>query len=63
MLTDTLSDKVLILYCFTDDFLKAISLKNDKQRQFTDAQVITTALIATKRFKGNYAAALDFLVT
>jgi Transposase DDE domain len=62
MLPDTLSDKVLILYCFVDDFLKAIDHKNDKQRKFTDAQVLTTALIGAKKFKGNYAAALSFLV-
>ncbi|TAG18646.1 MAG: IS982 family transposase [Cytophagia bacterium] len=61
MQTDTLSDKVLIIYCFVDDFLKKIAPKNDKQRKFTDAQVITTALIAAKKFKDNYSAALDFL--
>jgi Transposase DDE domain len=61
MQTDTLSDKVLIIYCFVDDFLKAIGQKNDKQRKFTDAQVIATALIAAKKFNCNYNAALDFM--
>jgi hypothetical protein len=63
MQTDTLSDKTLIIYCFVDDFLKGIQIKTDKQRKFTDSQVITTALIAAKKFKGNYSAALDFLAS
>jgi hypothetical protein len=63
MQTDALSDKVLIIYCFVDDFLKKIKPPNDKQRKFTDAQVLTTAIISAKKFKGNYAAALDFLAS
>ena len=63
MQTDTLSDKVLIIYCFVDDFLKGIQMKTDKQRKFTDSQVITAALVAAKKFKGNYSAALDFLAS
>lgn len=63
MQTDTLSDKVLIIYYFIDDFLIALVPKNNIQRKFTDAQVITTALIAAKKFKGNYSAALDFLAS
>lgn len=63
MQTETLSAKTLIIYCFTDDFLKKIQPDNDRQRKFTDAQVITTAIIAAKKFYGNYAAALDFLAS
>lgn len=60
MLTDTFSANVLVIYCFVDDFLLGINTKTDKQRKFTDAQVITTALVAAKKFKGNYHVALDF---
>lgn len=63
MLSDTFSDNVLVIYCFVDDFLIGINTKTDKQRKFTDTQVITTALIAAKKFKGNYHAALDFLAS
>ena len=63
METDTLSEKTLVIYCFVDDFLKKITPANDRQRKFTDAQVITTALIAAKKFQGNYASALDFLAS
>lgn len=42
----TLSDKVLVIYCFIDDFLNKIQPEHDKQRKFSDAQVITTSLIA-----------------
>ena len=63
METGTLSDKVLVIYCFVDDFLKAIAPENDKQRKFTDAQVITTALVAAKKFHGNYTSSLDFLAS
>ena len=63
MQTETLSEKTLVLYCFIDDFLKKIKPLDDKQRQFTDAQVITMAIIAAKKFYGNYASALDFLAS
>lgn len=63
MQTETLSEKTLIIYCFVDDFLKKIKPLDDKQRRFTDAQVITTAIIAAKKFYGNYASALDFLAS
>lgn len=63
MQTETLSEKTLIVYCFVDDFLKKLRPSNDKQRRFTDAQVITTAIIAAKKFYGNYASALDFLAS
>ena len=58
-----LSDKVVVIYCFVDDFMSKIAPKPDKQRKFTDAQVITTALLAAKKFHGNYSSALDFLAS
>jgi Transposase DDE domain len=61
MSTDSLSNQVLVLYCFVDDFLQKVRPLPDRQRKFTDAQVITTALIAARRFGGNYVAALGFL--
>ena len=63
METDIFSDQVLVIYCFIDDFLKQIAPVNDKQRKFTDAQVITTALIAAKKFNGNYSVAIDFVAS
>lgn len=63
MQTDTLSDKVLIIYCFVDDFLQKIDLRVDKQRKFTDSQVIATALIAAKKFHCNYSVAIDFMAS
>jgi hypothetical protein len=63
MQSDPLSEKVLIIYCFVDDFLSKTAPKADKQRKFTDAQVLTTALLAAKKFYGNYASALGFLAS
>lgn len=61
MSTDSLSNQVLIIYCFVDDFLQKVRPLPDRKRKFTDAQVITTALVAARRFGGNYVAALNFL--
>jgi hypothetical protein len=61
MLSCTFSDNVFFIYCFVDYLLKGINTKTDKQRKFTDAQVISTALIAAKKFRGNYHSTLDFL--
>ena len=61
MPTDALSNQVLIIYCFVDDFLQKVRPLPDKQRKSTDVRVIATALVAAKRFGGNHVAALGFL--
>lgn len=45
---------ILYLYCITDDVLKAMHHYSDPQQQMTDAEVLTTALVAMLYFGGNF---------
>lgn len=49
------------IYCLCDDLLRALSHNENKQRQMSDAEVMTTALTAARFFKGNFATARLFL--
>lgn len=50
-------DNIVALYCITDDLLKAIDHHDDQRRELTDAEIITTALIAALYFGGNLESA------
>lgn len=52
---------VVALYCLTDDLLQIKGHSEPPQRSMTDAEVITTALVATRLFGGNFATARAFL--
>jgi hypothetical protein len=54
-------DHVTVLYAITDDWLKALGHREDPRRQFTDAEVITTALTAALYFGGQLERSRDFL--
>jgi len=49
------------IYCLCDDFLKAIHHQENYQTTMSDAEVITTALVAVRFFSGNFTLARDFL--
>jgi len=48
----------IAIYCFLDDLLKAIDHREDNRCRVSDAQVLTTALIAMLDYGGNYQKAL-----
>jgi IS5 family transposase len=54
-------DHTTALYCIVDDLLKAVGHKDDCRRAMTDAEVITTALVAALYFGGNVEHARRFL--
>lgn len=54
-------DNAVAIYCFLDDYLKAINHQEDKQRMMNDAEIMTTALLAALYFGGNYERALGFV--
>lgn len=56
-----MDDKILSIYCLCDDLLKALSHREDPQCQMSDAEIMTTAIVATYCFGGNYAQACRFL--
>src|ERR687896_1170665 len=58
-----MDDKILALYCLSADLLNAIGHAEDPQQQMSDAEVITTGLVAMLFFRGNFEAARALLGT
>lgn len=54
-------DHTVALYCIVDDLLKAVGHADDSRRAMTDAEVLTTALVAARFFGGNAEHARRFL--
>ena len=53
--------EMIIIYCLSDDYPKEIGHQENSQCQVSDAEVLTTALVAALHFGGNYAKAQRFL--
>lgn len=53
--------KLIAIYCLCDDVLKALQHHEDSQLQMTDAEVMTTALVAVLCFRGNFERARQLL--
>jgi hypothetical protein len=53
--------EITAIYCITDDILKAMSHWEDPQRQMSDAEVLTTAVVAARWFGGNLESARRML--
>lgn len=56
-----MDQEIIIVYCICDDYLKAIHHWEDPQCRMSDAEVMTTALVAVLYFGGNFALAQRFL--
>lgn len=56
-----MADKTIAIYCFFDDFFKAMGRQTDAHCKVNDAQIATTALMAALKFYGNHASALDYM--
>ena len=53
-------DHTTALYCIVDDLLKAVGHKDDCRRELTDAEVVTSALVAAFNFGGNSERSRSF---
>lgn len=53
--------QIIVVYCLSEDMLTALHHYEDKQRQMSDAEVMTTAIVAMLYFKGNFCMASRFL--
>lgn len=53
--------QIILVYCLCDDYLKAIHHVENEQCRMSDAEVMTTALVAALLFRGNYAMARRML--
>ena len=56
-----MDDKIVAIYTIVSDFLVAIHHYKDPQRQMSDAEVMTTAIVAALFFAGNYESARSLL--
>jgi len=53
--------QITVIYCLCDDVLKALHHWEDPQRRMTDAEVMTTAIVAMVFFGGNFERARKLL--
>lgn len=53
--------RIVAVYCLCDDMLKALHHRDDPQCQMTDAEVMTTAIVAALDFGGNMEKARRML--
>ena len=56
-----MDDKIIAVFCLCDDLLKAIHHPEDRQCQMNDADIMTTACIASLFFRGNHESARAML--
>ena len=56
-----MDDQIIAIYCLCDDVLKAFDHYEDPQRQMSDAEVMTTAVVAAMHFRGNLERAREWL--
>lgn len=49
-----MNDEIIAIYCLCDDILKAMNHQEDSQQQISDGEVMTTAIVATLYYSGNF---------
>jgi hypothetical protein len=58
-----MDDQILAIYCVCHDVLTALHHRKDRHHKMTDAEVMTTALVAMRFLGGNFAHARALLGT
>lgn len=53
--------EIITIFCLCDDYLKAIGQKDNHQARISTSEILTTAIVATKYFGGNYQKSRMFL--
>ena len=56
-----MDDKIIATFCLCDDLLKAMHHQENCQCQMNDAEIMTTAFIASLFFRGNHESARAML--
>lgn len=56
-----MDDKIIATFCLCDDLLKAMHHQEDRQCQMNDAEIMTTAFVASLFFRGNHESARSLL--
>jgi hypothetical protein len=55
-------NEIIAIYALADDLLKVLGHKEDSRVKMSDAEVITSALVAAKFFGGNHTNACNYLL-
>ena len=53
--------EIIAIYCWCDLILKHLTIKEDIRSAISNAEVITTAIVAVRLFSGNFESARRFL--
>jgi hypothetical protein len=53
--------QIIVIFCLCADMLKSLHHYEDPQCQMSDAEVMTTAIVAMLYFKGTFSMASGFL--
>ena len=56
-----MATEIITIYVICDEFLRAINHHQDNQVEMSDAEVMTTAIIAMLYFKGNFCLASRYM--
>jgi hypothetical protein len=56
-----MDDKIIATFCLCDDLLKAMHHQEDRQCQMNEAEIMTTALVASLFFRGSHESARAML--
>jgi Transposase DDE domain len=56
-----MQDTIITIFCYVDDFLKALSWEDDRQCRLCLAEIVTIALTAARFYSGNLETARIFL--
>src|SRR5712691_2713280 len=56
-----MDDKIIATFCLGDDLLKAMQHQEDHPCQMNDAEIMTTAFVASLFFRGNHESARTML--
>jgi len=57
-----MDSQIIVVFCLCDDMLKSLQHYEDTQCQMTDAEVMTTAIIAMLYFKGNFRLTSQYML-
>lgn len=56
-----MDERIIAIYCLVDDLLISMNHHQDTQSKISDAEVLTTAIVASIDFRGNFEKARLFL--
>lgn len=56
-----MEDFTVAIYCFLDDYFKISHPKEDVKRKMSNAEILTTAIIAARYFAGNFVKARCYM--